>query len=410
MTRIDATYRVVTPMFCGGAEPTQTAELRLPSFKGVLRFWWRALSWRRLGGNLKAIHQEEACLFGSADGGQSRVVMRLKPENRPKPIPAGRVLARTGREMPPSGAAGGKVGPGARYLGYGVMGAFGPKTGQLERPCLLAPFEFTVQMRYRGLDEQEQESLEAALVAVGTMGGMGAKSRKGYGSLALQSVLIDDVPVWTNPRSMKELDRRIVDLHEQTAKAGSRQPWPDFTALSERTRHVLLSAGSDNPLDLLDLVGREMVQFRAWGYRGNVLGNVRSERNFRDDHDLMKENAWQRAGHPERIAFGLPHNYGKRGDQQVGPDDPKYDRRASPLFIHIHVCNGKPMAVVSFLPGKFLPAGTGISVGGTRVRQRSEDELYRPIQEFLNRLAGRGDHRGLARQEPFAEVREVRLP
>ena len=40
---IRATYRIVTPMFCGGAE--QQAEFRLASFKGVLRFWWRALMW-----------------------------------------------------------------------------------------------------------------------------------------------------------------------------------------------------------------------------------------------------------------------------------------------------------------------------------------------------------------------------
>ena len=32
---IHATYRMVTPMFCGGAE--QQAEFRLASFKGVLR-------------------------------------------------------------------------------------------------------------------------------------------------------------------------------------------------------------------------------------------------------------------------------------------------------------------------------------------------------------------------------------
>ena len=43
---IRATYRITTPMFCGGAE--QQAEFRLPSFKGVLRFWWRAYSRRVL--------------------------------------------------------------------------------------------------------------------------------------------------------------------------------------------------------------------------------------------------------------------------------------------------------------------------------------------------------------------------
>ena len=408
MKRIDATYRVVTPMFCGGAEPERTAELRLPSFKGVLRFWWRALQWGRLGGNPRAIHREEAHLFGSAEGGQSKVLMRLKPESRPRQIAAGSVLGRDGGRVH-QGASAGVVGPGARYLGYGVMGAFGATSGKLGRACL-PPFEFTVQMRCAKLEPDERVSLKRALIALGTLGGMGAKSRKGYGSLALRSLLIDDEPDWEAPRSLQALNRQVAELHAQTAKAGSRQSWPDFTALSERVRHVLLAGRSGNPLDLLDLVGREMVRFRAWGFRGNVLGNVRSERNFRGDHDLMKQSAWQRARHPERIAFGLPHNYGKRGDQQVGPADSRYDRRASPLFIHIHICAGKPVAVVSFLPAGFLPARTRISVGGAKIPQESEDELYRPIGEFLNRLAGRGDHRGRARQEPFAEVREVRLP
>ena len=76
-SEIEATYRVVTPMFCGGADPERRAELRLPSFKGVLRFWWRALAWTRLDGDLGRIRREEDALFGSAGGGRSRVLMRL---------------------------------------------------------------------------------------------------------------------------------------------------------------------------------------------------------------------------------------------------------------------------------------------------------------------------------------------
>ena len=52
VTAIEATYLVTTPVFCGGAH-RERAELRPPSFKGVLRFWWRALSWSRLDGNLE---------------------------------------------------------------------------------------------------------------------------------------------------------------------------------------------------------------------------------------------------------------------------------------------------------------------------------------------------------------------
>ena len=108
--------------------------------------------------------------------------------------------------------------------------------------------------------------------------------------------------------------------------------------------------------------------------------------------------------HPQRIAFGLPHNYGKRPNQQVGPGDKELDRRSSPLFIHIHECGDTPVAVLSFLPARFLPKGkSDISVGGSKVPQRPEDELYRPIHDFLDRLLD-----PKKREEPFTIAKEVR--
>ena len=97
------------------------------------------------------------------------------------------------------------------------------------------------------------------------------------------------------------------------------------------------------------------------------------------------------------------HNYGKHSDKQVGPYDKEFDRRASPLFIHIHECGDTPVAVLSFLPARFLPEGRSeISVGATRVHQTSEPELYRPIHEFLDRLRDREK-----RKERFTDVVEI---
>lgn len=62
-TEIEATYRVVTPSFCAGADQARP-EVRGPSFKGVLRFWCPALAWSRLKGDLTKIRQEEDSLFG----------------------------------------------------------------------------------------------------------------------------------------------------------------------------------------------------------------------------------------------------------------------------------------------------------------------------------------------------------
>ncbi len=377
-TEIEATYRVVTPMFCSGADQ-RCAELRLPGFKGVLRFWWRALAWSRLDGNLDAIREQEDWLFGSAGGGQSRLSMHLSVDADPEVAGVDTVLE----------VAGNVVGEGARYLGYGVMEAFpsrqrGTRAGQLIRPCLRAPLDFTIRMRGRDLADEPLNHLRNALLAVGVLGGMGAKSRKGYGSLAIQSLRMDDVEQWQAPQSVDDLRHRIKALRYETAPSG----WPEFTALCGRTRHVLVrSTNNVQAMDLLNLVGCELMRYRSWGHNGQVLRRP-SERNFKDDHDLMK--SLRRSTHPQRIAFGLPHNYGKDTRDHVGPHDRNLDRRASPLFIHIHQCGATPVAVLSFLPARFLPDGrTDISVGGSRVRQTEESDLYRPVHKFLDRLLDR---------------------
>ena len=372
-TEVEATYRVVTPLFSAGADQ-QRAELRLPSFKGVLRFWWRALAWSRLDGNLHAIREQEDRLFGSAGGGQSRLSMHLSVDREPEAAGVDTVLE----------VAGNVVGEGARFLGYGVMEAFGRRPGQLTRPCLRAPLDFTIQMRGRRLTDEPLKDLRNALLAVGVLGGMGAKSRKGYGSLAIQSLRVDDVERWQAPQSVDDLRNRIKALRYEKGPSG----WPEFTALCGRTRHVLVRGPRNvDVMELLNLVGREMMRFRSWGHNGQVLGRP-SECNFKDDHDLMKNP--QRSTHPRRIAFGLPHNYGKHARDQVEPHDGKLDRRASPLFIHLHQCGATPIGVLSFLPARFLPdRRTTIWVGGSRVRQTAEADLYRPVHDFLDRLLDR---------------------
>lgn len=376
--RVDATYGVVTPMFCSGSDPGRP-ELRLSSFKGVLRFWWRALAWAEYGADYSVIRTKESGLFGSAESGQSQVDLRMMQNPNPSIVPVGKQLC-----LPGSGNR--EIGAGARYLGYGVMEAFdsrkrNKRAGQLTRACFQCPFEFTVRMRVRKADQEDLRMLRKALIALGTLGGMGAKSRKGYGSLVLRSVRVDGISQWRPPQSLDDLKSAIMDLRPSYTGSGL----PGFTAFSDKSRHVLLTAENQQPVEMLDLVGQELVRFRSWGKDGKILGSEPSERNFKRDHDLMKGT--QRDRHPERVAFGLPHNYGKYPDQQVGPFARDLDRRASPLFLHIHLCGSDPVAVATMLPARFLPEGKRyISVGRQKVKQMPEDQLYRPIHEFLDRL------------------------
>ena len=252
-------------------------------------------------------------------------------------------------------------------------------------------------MRCRALSEDQRLRVRDALIALGTLGSMGSKSRKGYGSLSLMSLVVDGEEKWQAPATMAELATAISKL----PRSDGPSELPEYTALTPRSRHVLVAGETDEALELLDLVGRELVRYRSWGHNGKVLGED-SERQFKDDHDLMKRAPRDRDTHPRRVAFGLPHNYGSGSDDQVGPGGSGLDRRASPMFIHVHRCDDTPVAVISFLPARFLPDGTNIRVGSRQVPQAPEADLYRPIHDFLDRLLDPDQ-----RREPFTGAIEV---
>jgi CRISPR-associated protein Cmr1 len=334
VTEIEATYRVVTPCFCGGAE--QQAEFRLPSFKGVLRFWWRALA-RSHYQDLALLRRDENRLFGSAAGGQSRVRMWLSAPPDTTVRPARAVLAGT---------------PGARYIGYGMT--------DNDRSCLLAPFTVTVTLQYRlprraeASTEELPQSLLDALTAVGLLGGIGAKSRKGFGSTVLTELRVDKQEVWSSAGTITELAEQIGGL---APDADGPSQYPEYTALSSRSQCLLIDGGRTSPLQLVDEIGQE--------YKTHL-------REVGGADDLL------------RAGSGLPR-HGGRSRTEMKPV--AFTRRASPLFIHIHECDGRPVAVLSFLPAVFLPEDrNGIQTTSGKTRRAVESELYQPVNDLLTRL------------------------
>src|SRR5436190_18352765 len=71
---MDVELEAVTPLWIGGA--SAQAELRPPSVRGCLRFWFRALAGGLLQESLPEIFQAESAVFGSTARASS-VVVRL---------------------------------------------------------------------------------------------------------------------------------------------------------------------------------------------------------------------------------------------------------------------------------------------------------------------------------------------
>jgi len=164
----------------------------------------------------------------------------------------------------------------------------------------------------------------------------------------------------------------------------------------------------DSALSLLNKLGKELVYYRSWGNQGSVLDRA-SEQNFKHDHDLSKG---QRVPieYPQRVAFGLPHNYGKGEAKCVRPDIKDVDRRASPLFLHIHqVDEEPPVGLVAFLPAVFLPEPRRMKVFGAsrQLDEKAEESeaFWSAVTGYLHRLKGVGT----PRQTDLPNATEVTL-
>ena len=373
---LTATYRIVTPMFLGGADQRCDGSLRAPSVKGALRFWWRALNWPRFRSAadddtraLRDLHAEESRLFGLAakeengqqTGGQGCFLLTVRPTERDRLCSVSK----------------GKVHPSfndavaARYLGYGLMVAFQTQAhaaGELIRDCLAEDQRFEVRLRFR---DRIEPTVVDAVKALGLLGGLGSRARHGMGSIALEELQLGSTGMFSAPLNAMEYRLQVRGLlgFDETTPGPCRAVAvePPFTAFWREARIDLLAAAAD-PYEALDVFAISLMRYRSWGQsaRGNRLpGGSLSEKRFQDDHDWYRVTGWRSGNldfHPKRAVFGLPHNYGRQPKDHVTPAH--FDRRASALLLHIHPVDNKFLAVTTLLPARFLPPGEQIRAGG----------------------------------------------
>jgi CRISPR-associated protein Cmr1 len=318
MQTVKATFRITTPMFLCGTDQKR-AELRVPSVKGALRFWWRALAFGRHGNNIKAIRAEEARLFGGTEPneGQSKIMLRLSETS---------VEPKMQRRWNPSSWE--------AYVGYGLIETI---EGQ-QRNYLKAGGRFELELRTRpnrgqkdAVSDIEKQQLQTALRALGLLGGLGGRSRKGWGSVQLES-LIGLSKEWNAPDTVDSLRSELTLLFSD-----HRNPMPDYTAFHSQACFALGPLQADATAAHRFLAERYKEAIRAIDSKCG-----------------------------EREQFGLPRkNAGRNADQ----------RRSSPLFLHIHeLSDGSAVPLAAFLPAHFLS------------QQDEPTGKWRHIEPFLNKV------------------------
>ncbi len=399
-TLIHAQFRLVTPAYLRGANQ-QSSEMRTASFKGVLRYWWRALHWASALQNhptdqtraLAWLHHQEAVLSGAAAGG-SHSGQGLVRQIRISCGPLGTKPVGTAHSLPDAYMLGQGLSRGAQTTASAIQTA--------------AAIEVNLLVNRAGGDAKEVQGLVKALRLMGTLGGLGARSRRGCGSLALQALEVGGKAIEL-PQDAESLNAELVDLITCCAHVTE---LPRFTAISGWADFEVVSGPT--LAELQANIGCALILYRSSG-RSDDGGATRFVQLVQNGPQLKAKHIFQIDHHsiwnasrgiepnqaPQRAAFGLPHNYrfsngaivevnarlpGTTPNQNQPPS-----RRASPLFVHYHqFANGQHCAVVAYLPAQFLPTGATVEVkaGNTRTQLTPPtlDKTNDVVPNFLARL------------------------
>ena len=136
----------------------QRAEIRSPSIRGAMRFWIRVLMGGVVKDRIDALKGLEANVFGTTERASSV-----------------RVLVHPFANFPTGNFDFGK--PGLRYLGYGLS-----STRDSPPPAYIAPgAKFSISLTSG--DEVRLNQAAASIWMLLNMGSLGARSRRGWGSL-----------------------------------------------------------------------------------------------------------------------------------------------------------------------------------------------------------------------------------
>ena len=158
--------QMITPMFSGDADG-ETPALRAPSFKGAMRFWWRAA---QRPPNENCLRDDESEIFGSSNEafGKSKFIVKTRAVNtsvgKAKPMPHHRN----------GWCYEGK--PGCYYKHKKCQ-----KANPL--PCFLASGEFEITLICRS--DSIINIAKNTLHLTSILGGNGRRSRRGFGSYFL---------------------------------------------------------------------------------------------------------------------------------------------------------------------------------------------------------------------------------
>jgi len=350
MKKVVFQCKLITPMFMYGAD-SKTPELRASEFKGMMRFWWRAI---RAEDNIENLRKEEASLFGGTGEGEgrSRVKLRVFPNN----IPQSFIGENFGSEIEDKYN-------GLAYLMYSTF-TLKVRGERLIRKYVKVKngFDFNIE-----ISSSDEEALKQALASFWLsvyLGGFGTRARRGGGNITISkkegefNAPLSFIPECNSSSELAIWIRenfRNVYLIINNGK-GNYDFCTSYSNLSF-SRFVIAKEGEKSAFDALNKIGEKFNEFRK-----------------KNKSRLL-----------ELGVFGIPVIVKGTKEKVLGlyqkGSNTKYNRRASPLIFKILYSKDRYYWLVLWLTGEFLPEG---SILGFKDKTQKPD--YEILDDFLREL------------------------
>jgi len=354
MHRIMFNCEVVTPMFVVGADSLQV-EIRLPSIKGLMRYWWRAMHGEL---ELDILKKREGRIFGSVDtgGGRSRVLLRVyrQPKNKDIGFNLWDEIPHqdTGKSKRPTAYYG------IAYLFYSVL--------MINQRSYIKPgFSFPLEILSK--DESMLREAVDAFWCLSFLGTVGSRGRRGAGCMRVATEdlqyrqMFDTSSVKDKSQLKQFLENSITGFNLQPNTSA-------FSVLKGSIIYIL--DPQDTWKDALETIGRPFRDFRY-----NVKGTISDTPNF--GFPIRHRDKTLMGAGPQKI------NKNMRGNVKGF-----LNRRSSPLVIKvIKTGEDRFFPVMVWLKGELIPKSYRImDQQGRNIAQPNNNLINQFLSSLKNKL------------------------
>ncbi|MEA4883824.1 MAG: type III-B CRISPR module RAMP protein Cmr1 [Clostridia bacterium] len=348
-------YELITPLFGGGAKPGRADSdlvIRGSGIRGQLRFWWRACRGGKFGGDLRRMREAESRLWGAASTPSkprvSQVELAVKVTRRGGPLTAFSLQSREGR-APVARSVAAVAHP---YVAFPLQ----PEREAIRRDgtettihSLMGNVRFDLILTF---PESERAEVEAALWAWETFGGVGGRTRRGFGALRLTSV--DPKPSSETDQVATPQDIRLL-IEEGLHRHVSDGEWPDGIPRFAKDPRMAVTQVFDSATQAWNHLAKRLCEFRQERYpRNPPLTPGRSKWPEPDEIRRLTGSSCYRHRDPisevrkfPRAAFGLPIVFHFKDEAAGDPSTTTLqggaegcERLASPLILRPVACDG----------------------------------------------------------------------